>query len=125
MPDYSQLLFPLLRLVDYLLNRQVLRYRPQALNTRGYANFGRAGIFDQSSPAKLLIEFVNDAGWNEEQEQVYLTLYNKYYRGLRNRIFHFAPNPMIVYRIDELDTAKSILIDGAELINDYFRLFNE
>ncbi|BDR59065.1 viroplasmin family protein [Xylocopilactobacillus apicola] len=122
-PDYSDLLFPLFRIADYLLNQQVRKYYPTAVQKKRYVNYGQ--IFNIGAKGKSVTikkKFLDQINWNKEQKALYCEIYRDYYY-LRNQLFHFPSNPEIVLFYDSIYEVKRILRAGALVIDRYYELF--
>lgn len=122
MPDYTQLIFPLLRGIEFYLHRilgDLLGHeteRKNGANKFCYFNFNKqTEMYEykyQETTKKLSknqIEYLNE-------------LYNRYNK-IRHPYFHWSNNSINTQVITNIDEAHRLLREGLKFINNYYIIF--
>lgn len=120
MPDYTCLLTPIFRAMEYYLHRILHdKLGKNTENSKGHNNFS---YFDKN---KLTLEYYynSDAnGLNLDQIQLLNKLYN-FYNKIRHPYSHWSQNSIDVQMIMEMSVARDLLKEGLKLIDNYYIIF--
>ena len=120
MPDYTCLLTPIFRAMDYYLHR-ILYYKlgKNTENSKGRNNFS---YFNKdTSTGKYYYNSSNNC-LSKEQIDVLNDIYN-YYNKIRHPYSHWSQNSIDVQVITEMGVARDLIIEGLKLVDKYYIMF--
>ncbi|WEV50914.1 hypothetical protein OZX69_08175 [Lactobacillus sp. ESL0731] len=121
--DYSDLAFPVLKLIDHYLSKEVEKIDSGLVNGNGYTHYG--SVFG-NNPAAATAKVANEnfkIKWDSKQRELMSKMYAMY-ANIRNKLFHYGPDDSMTFRYDNFEDAKKILKEGASYINDWYVLFD-
>lgn len=120
LPDYTFLVTPIFRAMEYYLHKILNGYLGQQTeDNRGRNNFG---FFELDDVTK---DYFYNSRHNElRSSQIdYLNrLYNEYHR-LRHPYSHWSQNSIDTSVIEDLNTARELIISNLELMNEFYKNF--
>lgn len=120
MPDYTCLVTPIFRAYEYYLHRilgDVMQLRTENDNgTNNFAFFSKndTGLYECNSQNRTLLSL--------SQRNYLNSLYTKY-NSVRHPYSHWSASDKETAVITDIDTARQILLDGFNLIDQYYALF--
>ncbi|ERJ12739.1 ribonuclease H1 domain-containing protein [Haloplasma contractile] len=120
MPDYTCLLTPTFRAMEYYLHKILNgKLGKNTENTNGRNNFS---FFSKDSTTEKYYYNSSNNGLDKTKIDYLNDLYN-YYNKIRHPYSHWSQNSMDVQVISEMNVARDLIIEGLELINKYYIIF--
>ncbi len=119
MPDYTCLVMPLFRAMEFYLHR-ILHDRLGHSTT--HSNGGNNFNFFKPNDIEIYEYKFTTNNLNSQQIDYLNELYNNYKR-VRHPFFHWSQNSIDTPVITDIETAREILKDGLQLINNYYKMF--
>ena len=123
MPDYTCLVTPLFRAMEFYLHRILSDKLGKVTTTsKGKNNFSYFG-FDNSTNR---YEYNSSKGNLNNAQIDYLNeLYNRYnrYNRMRHPYSHWTEDSMDTHVISDVKTAHDLIIEGLQFINKYYTIF--
>lgn len=120
MPDYTCLITPIFRAMDYYLHR-VLGDK-LGRNTLDHKGRNKFGYFDYNKELNKYIYNSSTKGATTYQVEFLNDLYN-YYNEIRHPYSHWSKDSIDTPVITDITVAKDLIIEGLKLINKYYILF--
>lgn len=120
MPDYTCLVTPLFRAMEFYLHRILSDNLGKTTTTsKGRNNFSYFNFNDSTNEYEY-----NSSKKTLSNEQInYLNeLYNRYNK-MRHPYFHWAENSMDTQVITDIQTAHNLILEGLRFINKYYIIF--
>lgn len=120
MPDYTCLVTPLFRAMEFYLHRILSdKLGKNTTTPKGKNNFSYFGLIDSTNIYKY-----NSSKGNLNNNQIdYLNkLYNRY-NNMRHPYAHWAENSMDTQVITNVETARDLILEGLKFINEYYKTF--
>jgi ribonuclease HI len=120
MPDYTCLVTPIFRAYEYYLHRilgdtmQLDTENDKGVNNFAFFSKNAAGLYECSSNKKNLLSL--------PQLNYLNSLYTKY-NSVRHPYSHWSASDVDTAVITDIDTARQLLLDGLNLIDQYYTLF--
>ena len=120
MPDYTCLVTPIFRAYEYYLHRilgdtmQLDTETDKGVNNFAFFSKNAAGLYECSSNKKNLLSL--------PQLNYLNSLYTKY-NSVRHPYSHWSASDVDTAVITDIDTARQLLLDGLNLIDQYYTLF--
>lgn len=120
MPDYTCLITPLFRAMEFYLHRILSdRLEKNTTTSKGKNNFAYFS-FNNSTNS---YEYNSSKGSLNDKQINYLNeLYNRYNK-MRHPYSHWAENSMDTQVITDIKTAQSLIKEGLKFINEYYIMF--
>lgn len=120
MPDYTCLLTPIFRAMDYYLHRILYdKLGKNTENSKGHNNFSYFN--KEASTGKYSYNSSNN-GLSKEKIDVLNNIYN-YYNKIRHPYSHWSQNSIDVQVITEMSVARDLIIEGLKLVDKYYIIF--
>lgn len=120
MPDYTCLITPLFRAMEFYLHRILSDRLGQDTTTlKGKNNFGYFKLNELTNR----YEYNSSKGNLNNNQMDYLNdLYNRYNK-MRHPYSHWSENSMDTQVITDIKTAHDIILEGLQFINKYYTMF--
>jgi ribonuclease HI len=120
MPDYTCLVTPLFRAMEFYLHRILSDKLGKTTTTsKGRNNFS---YFTLNNVTK---KYEYNSSWgnlNNDQIDYLNELYNRYNR-MRHPYAHWAENSLDTHVITDIKTARDLITEGLQFINKYYIIF--
>lgn len=120
MPDYTCLLTPIFRAMDYYLHRILNDKLGKNTETdKGHNNFS---YFSRNMTNGKYYYNSSDNGLSRKQIDILDDIYN-YYNKIRHPYSHWSQNSIDVQVITEMNIARDLIIEGLKLVDIYYIMF--
>jgi caulimovirus viroplasmin len=120
MPDYTFLLTPLFRVMEFYLHRILaVKLGKNTTTSRGGNNFS---YFSIDASTNEYYYNSSKGSLNVNQIKYLDDLYNKYNK-IRHPYSHWAENSIDTQVITDIATARELILEGLKFINKYYILF--
>ncbi|WP_352417802.1 viroplasmin family protein [Proteiniborus sp.] len=117
MPDYTCLLTPIFRAMDYYLHRILHdKLGKNTENNKGHNNFS---YFSKDESTGRYYYNSSSNGLDKKQIDFLNDLYN-FYNRIRHPYSHWSQNSIDVQVITEMSVARDLIIEGLKLIDKYY-----
>lgn len=119
MPDYTCLLTPIFRAMDYYLHRILCdKLGKNTENSKGRNNFS---YFSKNESTLRYYYNSTSNGLSVDQIDYLNDLYN-FYNKIRHPYSHWSQNSIDVQVITEMNVARDLIAEGLKLVDKYYNL---
>lgn len=114
--DYTYLVFPVFRALEYFLHRTLSKANLITANERGVNNFG---FFDDE---RCIQNAHRDKFTFEERE--YVEKLYQFYKNRRHKYFHWAQDSLDTAIVEDIQTVRKEIKDACKIIDEYYIIYN-
>jgi len=120
MPDYTCLITPIFRAMDYYLHRILSdKLGKNTVTSNGKNNFA---YFSKESNTSRYSYNSTKGNASEDQIEFLNDLYN-YYNKIRHPYAHWSKDSIDTPVIDDMHVARDLILEGLQLIDKYYIMF--